>query len=75
MTHISFNSLVSINKQDPNTGLSESFKERSLIDKQVADFAIYFNLLTTKAGTAQHGGFQTNNAHVRHCKNFMMISS
>ena len=33
MTHISFNSLVSINKQDPNTGLSESFKERSVIDK------------------------------------------
>lgn len=70
-----FSSLVSRNKKDANTGLSESFKEGSLIDKQVADFAIYFNILTTKEGIAQNGGFQTNSAHVTHCKNFMMISS
>ena len=31
--HVSFNSLVSINKKDANIGLSVSFKEGSLIDK------------------------------------------
>lgn len=67
---ISFNSLVSRNKKDANTGLWESFKEGSLID--VADFAISFNIPTTKEGIARHDGFQTNSAHVRHCKNFMI---
>lgn len=53
MKYISFNSLVSLNKNDAKTGLSKSFKEGSLID--VADFAIYFNILTTKEGIAQYG--------------------
>ena len=35
MKYISFNSLVSLNKNDAKTGLSKSFKEGSLID--VAD--------------------------------------
>ena len=37
--------------------------------RKLADFTIYFNILTTKEGIAEDDGFQTNNAHARHCKN------